>query len=120
VIAFLNGALPILQAVFVLAAVVGGVFVFRSTKRTGIIQIQNDTIAAMQQQIDALKSGQDTLQKENSHLHYVIETISEALKHKGILITVNGEMITLEDTKSQSSVIRRSTKRPIIKKEETL
>ncbi len=115
-IPFLNGVLPILQSVFLLAAMAGGVLVFRSTKKTDIMQIQSDTITALQQQIDALKDGQETLQKENSHLQYVIETIIDALKHKGMLITVQGEMVTIEDGKGQSSSIRRRAEQPPTRK----
>jgi FtsZ-binding cell division protein ZapB len=107
---FLNQIAPVLQAILLLATMAGGVFVFRNSKKAGIVQIQSDTIIAMQQQIDALKTGQEALQKENSHLQYVIETISEALKQKNIFITVSGEMVTIEDAKGQSSTMRRAAR----------
>lgn len=109
---FLNGVLPTLQIILILATMLGGVFVFRNSKKAGIVQIQSDTIIAMQQQIDTLKDNQDALQKENSHLQYVIETIADALKQKGIIITVSGEMITLQDVKGHTSSMRRMPKPP--------
>lgn len=109
---FLNQFLPILNSVLTIAVILGGIAVFKNTKKTGIIQIQDQTIEALQQQINALKAGQETLQKENNHLQYVIETISAALKQKGIIITVDGEMVTINDGR-QSSSMRRSTKQPV-------
>lgn len=110
--------IPIINSLFTLAALVGGVFVFRNAKKAGIIQIQSDTIVAMQQQIEALKTGQAALQKDNGHLQYVIETISSALKQKGIIISIEGEMVTLEDMTGRTSSVRRSTRQPSLKKDE--
>lgn len=119
-ITFLNGLLPTIQSILLLATLIGGAFVFRGNRKTAIVRIQNDTITALQQQLDALKAGQEALEKENSRMEYIIETITMALEQKGIFISINGEMITLEDAKGQSSSIRRSTKQPpIIKKTET-
>lgn len=117
-IAFLGQIAPLLQATLLLAAMAGGVFVFRNSKKAGIVQIQSDTIIAMQQNLETLKTNQETLQKENIHLQYVIETISAALKQKGIIITISGEMITLQDAKGQTSSMRRMPKPPPPKKPE--
>lgn len=116
---FFSGVLPTLQLILILATMLGGVFVFRNSKKAGIVQIQSDTIIAMQQQIDTLKDNQEALQKENIHLQYVIETIVQALQQKGIIITINGEMITLQDAKGQTSSVRRMPKQPAPKKPET-
>lgn len=108
---FFSGILPILQSILLLATIAGGVFVFRSTKRTSIVQIQNDTITAMQRQIDVLKTDLESLKKENEHLKYLSETTVSALKQKGMIITIEGEMVTIEDARGHSSSsIRRSTR----------
>lgn len=104
----------ILLGIFGISGIIGAFFTIRNVRRATIVTIQDQTIQAMQQQINALKAGQEALQKDNSHLQYVIETISAALKQKGILITVEGEMVTVEDGRHSSSV-RRSTKQPIVK-----
>ena len=119
-IAFFNDVLPVLQFILMLAALAGGVLVFKSTKRATIVQVQSDTITALQQQIDALKARQESLEKENEHLKYLSETTVAALKQKGIVITVEGEMVTIEDALGGRSSIRRATRQtPIVKKTET-
>lgn len=91
----------------------------RNAKKAGIIQIQDQTIEALQQQINAIKDKQDSLSRENEHLRYIIETISKSLKQKGILITIDGEMVTLTDAHgSSSSSSRRKTSTTTIKKTE--
>jgi len=120
VIPFFSDILPVLQSILLLATLAGGVLVFRSTRRSSIMQIQNDTITALQQQIDALKDRQEALEKENEHLKYLSETTVAALKQKGIVITVEGEMVTIEDALGGRSSIRRATRQtPIVKKTET-
>jgi hypothetical protein len=99
----------VLFAILGISGIIGTFLIIRNTRRAAIVTIQDQTIQALQQQINALKAGQEALQKDNSHLQYVIETISSALKQKGILITIEGEMVTLEDGRRSSS-IRRSTK----------
>lgn len=116
---YLNQFVPVLQTLLAISAIVGALFVARNAKKAGIIQIQDQTIEALQQQINAIKDKQDSLSRENEHLRYIIETISKSLKQKGILITIDGEMVTLTDAHgSSSSSSRRKTSTTTIKKTE--
>jgi hypothetical protein len=122
----INSILVIMVSFLTLCTIVGGIFVFRNAKRSGIIMIQDQTIQALQQQIDAVKEQQIfmreqqvELQKENTRLQFVIETIGAALKRKGILISIEGEMVTVSDARDgSSSTLRRQSKvAPLPKKE---
>lgn len=108
----LNTIAPLLTTILVLAGLVGGIFVFRNAKKTGIILIQDQTITALQQQIDALKEQQTVLQKKNEHLEYVIETMSLAMKKKGVVVSIDGEMVTFTDSRGQSNTVRRAKNIP--------
>ncbi len=69
-IGFLTTLLPILQTVLILAGLIGGaiagVSIFKNAKNTGIVQIQSETIIAMQAQIDALNSRRRSMNKTSS------------------------------------------------------
>jgi hypothetical protein len=112
-IALLNQQLPILQFILFLATVVGAVLVVRNTKKTGIVQIQSETIVAMQQQIDALKEQNAKQQEKIDHQEFKLQAMQEALKDEGILITIDGERVTIKDVREPN------TTRHIIKKKPT-
>lgn len=109
-LATFNSIAPSITTILVLAGMIGGIFVFRNAKKTGIILIQDQTIVALNQRIDAQQEQINLLQKKNDQLEYVIDTISMSLKKKGILISVDGEMVTMTDAKGVSNVTRRPTR----------
>jgi hypothetical protein len=125
-ITFLNQQLPVLQLVLLIATLVGGVFVFKNTKKTGIVQIQSETIIAQQQQIDSLKDQSTAQQEKIDRLEFELKAMRDALKDEGILITVDGERITIKDTREPDTtrhIIKRPTKKTtttahVVKKEE--
>jgi hypothetical protein len=124
-IPFLSQILPVLQTVFILALMVGstfaGVFVYKSTKRNGIVSIQSETIVAMQQQIDALKAQNTQQQEKIDHLEFEAKATREALQDEyGIFITVDGERVTIKNSAEPDTrhIIRRPTKKPATKKAE--
>jgi dihydroxyacid dehydratase/phosphogluconate dehydratase len=76
-----------------------------------------ETISVLSGQMVVVKESLATVKEENNHLKAVIETIHSALKQKGIIITVEGEMVTIDDGRNKTSSIRRSTKQTITKVE---
>lgn len=111
IIIFLNQITPLLQSVLLMAALVGSVFVFKNTKKAGIVKIQSDTIEAMQSQIDALKAQNAQQQEKIEHLEFESKAMREALKDEGILITVDGERVTIKDARVPDTT-RHIIKRP--------
>ena len=112
----LSSITSLLNTVLLIGLFFGGFFAFRSGKRQAVVTIQRETIDALQARIDALESRQLDLDKENSHLRYVIETIQQALSQEGFGVTINGDMVTIRDQSGRASSIRRSS--PIIVKTE--
>ena len=106
---FLNQITPLLQSILLIAALVGSVFVFKNTRKSGIVKIQSDTIEAQQQQIDTLKDQVDLLTKKYVQLDYTFEIVKDALKKKGIVITIDGDLISLQEGHKQT-VIRNKPK----------
>jgi len=127
-IPFFSQILPVLQTVFILALMVGstlaGIFVYKSTKKNGIVSIQSETIVAMQQQIDALKEQNKQQQEKIDQLEFESKATRDALKDEyGIFITVDGERVTIKNSAEPDTkhVIRRPPKKTptIVKKEES-
>ncbi len=124
IVDFFSAITPILQTIFVLAVLVGstvaGIFVFKMTKKNGIVQIQNDTIIAYQQQFDVLKQQNADQQEEITQLKFEMKAMRDALKDEGILITVDGEKVTIKDTREPNTsrhIIRKQPTKPVPKKE---
>lgn len=110
---FSNQILAIVQTVLILAGIVGGVFVFKNSQKAGIVKIQSDTIEAMQRQIDALKEQNKEQQKKLDHQEFELQAMREALKDEGILITIDGERVTIKNVREPNTtrhIVRKSPK----------
>lgn len=75
--------------------------VMRSTN-----QAQGSAISAMRSEIETLRERIEDAEKENSRLEQIIDTICVALKKRGLIITVQGEMINIEDKRGGSTTAR--------------
>lgn len=122
---FSNQILAVIQTMMILAGIIGSIFIFKVTRKTSIIKVQSDTIIAQQQQIDTLKDQNTDQQKKIDRLEFKLEAMEEALKDEGILITIDGEKVTIKDVRQPDTtrhIIKRPTKKTtttaIVKKEE--
>ncbi len=113
---FFTALLPVLQTILILAGLIGGtvagVSIFRNTKKTGIVQIQSETIVAMQAQIDALKEQNMQQQEKLDEQDFKLQAVQDAM---GIAITIDGGRVIIKDTSKPDTtrhVIRRPTKKP--------
>jgi len=116
-LSFSNQLLALVQIFFILAGVAGTVAIVKAQKKIGIIKVQNETIQVMQQQINALKEQNTQQQKKIDHQDFEIQAMREALKDEGILITIDGEKVTIKTVSEPDTtrhIIRRPTK--VVKK----
>lgn len=67
---------------------------------------QNDAIAAMQEEIASLRRKVEDITKDNTKLKQTIDTICSALKIRGMFITIQGEMIHVEDRNGKTTTTR--------------
>ncbi|BCL83167.1 hypothetical protein ccbrp13_56320 [Ktedonobacteria bacterium brp13] len=114
-----NHLFGIVDSFLILITAITGYIVIKNVKREAIIKIQEQTIGAytqqnevLQSQIDSLRDGVDDLKKENLSLRQIIETIKDALKAKGMIITIDGDLVTITDLKGSASSIRRRSIKP--------
>lgn len=109
--ALLNQVASVLQVIFLFVAMIGGIYMLRGQKRAGIVKIQSDTIEAMQSQIDALKAQNAQQQQKLDRQEFELKAMRDALRDEGILITIDGERVTIKDTREPDTtrhIIRKS------------
>lgn len=101
--------LPFLNIVLVVCLTVGGLFAFRNGRQTQLAKLQKDTNDTLQQRISALEGKIADFEKENAVQRHIIDTITSALKQRGVLITIDGDLVTITD---QNTGVSSSRKRP--------
>src|SRR5690242_15647473 len=69
--------------------------------RSGVLQsatnAQSSAISALRAEVETLRERVEDAEKENSRLEQIIETICSALKKRGLIISIQGEMISIQD-----------------------
>lgn len=119
--AFLATFLPYISTVLAICLTIGGMFAIRQGYSKQVGEIQDKVISAQKAQITTLEGRVEACEKEVDHLHGIIETISEALRQRGIVISISGEMVTIEDAGGgKRTSLRRRRQIPVTrtKKEE--
>ncbi len=96
-----NAILPILSITIALMAAVGVVVAFLGNKGKGLSEVQTSTITALQAQNEAQEKQIRILEKKIARCEGVISTLQVTLKsRRGLLLEVNGELITITDTRT--------------------
>ena len=92
---------------------VGAFFVVRSgrlqsanTAQSSAISAMQSEMAVMNQRIEDKEKANEQLNKKITHLELTIDTICAALKKRGLIISVQGEMINIEDKRGNSTTAR--------------
>lgn len=75
-------------------------YAFRNGRQTQLAKLQKENNDALQQRVTTLEGRAADLEKENIIQRHLIELITDALKKRGLIVTVDGEMITIEDRKT--------------------
>lgn len=92
---------------------VGAFFVIKSGRLQNANTAQSSAISAMQSEMAVLRGKIEDKGKENEqlnkkiiHLELTIDTICVALKKRGLIISVQGEMVNIEDKRGGSTTAR--------------
>lgn len=105
--------MDILQLISALAGVLGlgiaAAVAFFAVKN-GVMKsanvAQSSTIDAMRDEIQLLRERVEDTEKENMRLEQIIDTICAALKKRGLVISIQGEMINIQDKRGGSTTTR--------------
>jgi cell division protein FtsB len=92
-------AAGILNTVVILLVLAGGYIALRSGKHQKTGEIQGQVIEALKAELETLQRRMDRLEKENTRLTQTIGLIKSALSHRGMIITIDGDLVTISDNK---------------------
>lgn len=93
---------------------IGGVAAFRYGFTRTANEVQERVIHALESEIGTLKDRLSELEKENARLTLIIATIRTAMRRRGLLVTIEGELVSIRDKTgrfSQETRIRNKRKR---------
>lgn len=111
----INDILPWLSLFFTACIGVGGFVAYRFSYNKTSGEIQERVISALKAETETLRSQVEGCEKEISRLKGIIETVQEALSKEGIRITIDGEMVMIQDDhqkKAYTRTPRSRTKKP--------
>ncbi|HEX4207876.1 MAG TPA: hypothetical protein VHZ51_27490 [Ktedonobacteraceae bacterium] len=100
----LYSGISIFSMILTVAGIIGGVLVFKSGISRTAYEVQERVINAMQSEIAVLRSRLEDLENENKRLDQVIYTLCEALKKRGLIVTIEGHIVTVSDGHETQSV----------------
>ena len=113
----MSNTLSILNLVLCIGLAIGGVAAFRHGFTRTANEVQERVINALESEINALKDRLSELEKENARLTQVIATIRTAMRRRGLLVTVEGELVSIRDKSgrfSQDTRIKGKNRRILI------
>lgn len=106
----------LIYIILTVASMLGGIHVFKKEviKATAEIQrftteTQNHAINAMEQEISIIRNRMNDMERDNKKLDQIILTICEAMKRRGLDITIERSTISILDTKDNNTNIVRIT-----------
>lgn len=101
--------LPWLSVVLALCVFIGGIFAIRNGQQTQLVKFQKDTNDALKSRIDVLEAKIADFEKENIVQRHIIDTITSALAQRGMVVTLQGDMVTIQDDTGMSQHRKRTT-----------
>ncbi len=72
------------------------------TFRSGLTALQKQVNEALRERVDVLESKIADLEKEKAIHRHIIDTITSALKQRGMVVTIDGDMVTISDKTSST------------------
>ncbi len=101
--ALINGLNAFVGPISALAAFIVLIITVRSNVGDLSSKAQHNAIVALQAEMDVQKQRIDTLREENKQQGRVIRTICDVLKQRGIIVTIDGEIISIEGLEHHKS-----------------
>jgi regulator of replication initiation timing len=100
-----------------IVVIVGSFYLVKSGLGKTVNRANQDAITALGATILALQADSqrferkiDELTKENSRLKLTMDTVRNALKTRGLMVTIDGEMVIIDSLDSKSSTVTRIEK----------
>ena len=90
----------IVNAVLMVCLIIGSYMAIRSGKGQQAGTLQSQAIQALQAELDSFKRRIDVLEKETVRLTTIITLIKTALRKHGWIVSIDGEMVTIENNQN--------------------
>ena len=90
--------LSIISLLLTIGGLLGGFYAFKSGMSRAASEVQEHVINALESEITNLHQRLEDLKDENTRLRLIIETICAALKSRGLVVTIDGDMVSIHDT----------------------
>ena len=102
----LYNAAGIFNTFLTLCLIVGGYIAIKSGKQQQSGTLQSQAIEALQAELESLQRRIEVLEKENTRLTQTIGLIKTALGQRGVIISINGDLVTVSDSRGSSQSAR--------------
>lgn len=89
--------LSLINMLMTIAITIGGVAAYRHGFTRTANEVQERVINALQSEIRSLHDRIEALEKENTRLGYTLTTMCLALKQRGIHVTIDGDIVSIQD-----------------------
>jgi hypothetical protein len=96
--------ISIVSMLLTIAGILGGILAFKNGFARTANEVQDRVINALQQEISVLHMRLADLEAENRRLDQVLITLCEALKKRGIVVTIDGNLVTVTDGNTTHSM----------------
>jgi hypothetical protein len=96
--------ISIISMLLTVAGILGGILAFKNGFTRTANEVQERVINALQQEISVLHMRLADLEAENRRLDQVLITLCEALKKRGIVVSIDGSLVTVTDGNTTHSV----------------
>lgn len=99
-----------LLIMLMIGGIIGTFFAVRYGRQTSLTKFQEDTNKALTDRIKVLEDKIIDLEKDKIRYEHIIDTITSALRKRGLVISVDGEMYPiLTDTSETAAQRKRRT-----------
>jgi cell division protein FtsB len=98
----LTNATIIINTLVILCGLAGGYAALRSGKGQQVGTIQGQVIEALKAELEAVQHRVEALEKENARLTQTIGLIKSALSRRGMVVTIDGNLVTISDRQGSS------------------
>ncbi len=95
--------LSVLNLVLTITGILGGLLAFRNGITRTANEVQERVIHALEIELESLRQRLDDMKDENIRLKHTIDTIYAALKGRGIVVTIEGDMISIRDDRGSTT-----------------
>lgn len=99
----LSNLFSVVNVAITLLVLVGGYMAIKSANHRQSGEIQSQAIDALKAELEVLQRRLEALERENTRLQQIMSLIKSALRKRGLTISIDGDLVTIDDGKGHRS-----------------